>query len=67
MATTIREQNRRKEIAEAINEAVNIVEILDDLLVAISENCQPDEVFDEEALVAWAVENGYVLKDDDHD
>lgn len=49
----------RVKLVKELEETLNINEILDDLLVAISEYCSPEDVFDTDELERWAEENDY--------
>lgn len=39
-------------------------EFLDKVIDWIKDNYEPDDIFDEGPLVAWARENGYVLEEE---
>lgn len=50
---------RRKKLIDALVETVALNDILDDLLVAVADNCCPEEIFDDTVLAKWAEENDY--------
>ena len=57
--------NDQKDVlAAAINKTISIRDILDDLLVNIGDNCQPDDVFNEQQLNDWAEQNGYTKEEE---
>ena len=39
----------------------------DEIIEYISENYEPDDVFDEDTLETWALSNGFVAEPDDLD
>ena len=47
-------------IVDQIEQAIDVREILDDILQAIGEEANPEDVFGPEALETWAENNGYV-------
>lgn len=50
-------------LVESLEGIICLKDILDDILVAVAEHCQPEDVFDEDALTAWAENNGFVKED----
>ena len=40
-------------------------DFLEGVVVWITENMEPDEVFTEEALGGWALNNGYIKEEDE--
>lgn len=53
----------RKELVKGIEEIINVGEILDDIITAVGEKCNPEDVFTEDQLRAWAEDNGFVEAD----
>lgn len=53
----------KQDIVKNIEEFICITDILDDILMTIQENAQPEDVFEKEQLETWAENNGYVKAD----
>ena len=51
----------KQTVGKAIQEALCVQDIMDEVINAITENCKPEDVFDESALQDWADRKGYVL------
>lgn len=43
-----------------LQSTVNIDFDVDEILSLVGENCEPEQVFNEDQLIAWAEANGYV-------
>lgn len=58
-------QIQRDKLCKKLDELVCFPDILDDLLDAVADNCEPEEVFDEAVLRDWAKNNGFVVDPDE--
>lgn len=50
----------KNQLISDIEGAINVPDILDDILQAVQDNCGPGDVFTDEQLQTWAENNGYV-------
>lgn len=64
-ATDFMTTQAAERVSKAIVEVINIPDIVVELLTAVGENCQPEDVFTDDQLNDWATENGYVRKDEE--
>jgi len=48
-------------IVKGIEEAINVAEILDDIVGTIANNLLPEDVFEKEVLETWSENNGFVV------
>ena len=52
-----------KRVAAGIEEAINIADIMSEIVSAITDVCSPEDVFDQDDLETWAENNGYVKQE----
>lgn len=60
MPTTRQDADFAEEMVDSIGEVTMKKSALDNAILWIGNNLDPDDVFDEKDLIAWATSNGYV-------
>lgn len=55
----------KERAAKAIESSVNFLEVLDDIIEAITSNLPPEDVYPEEALEKWAKDNDFIRLNED--